>query len=209
MKPLEITETTDNLKKYYPNAHCALDHNTDFQLLIATILSAQCTDERVNQVTPQLFALYPDPFLMAKAPIEKVEKLIHSTGFYKNKAKNIINCAKSLVSHHKGRIPRTVEELTALAGVGRKTANVVLGNAYGIASGIVVDTHVSRLAQRFGWTKAKTPEQIEKDLLKLIPTKDWILISHLLIFHGRQKCKARKPDCKTCFLQSTCPSQQV
>lgn len=207
-KAASALPTISLLKKYYPDAHCALDHETDFQLLIATILSAQCTDERVNQVTPHLFKKYPNALALSQAELSDVERIIHSTGFYKNKAKNIIACAGGIVHRHGGKVPRSVDQLIELGGVGRKTANVVLGNAYGIVSGIVVDTHVTRLATRLGWTKGKNAVAIERELQKIIPTKDWILISHLLIFHGRQKCKARKPDCKTCFLQTTCPSYQ-
>lgn len=194
------------LKKYYPNAHCALHHSNPFELLVATVLSAQCTDERVNQVTPHLFKKYPDPAKLANAKQSEIEKLIHSTGFYKNKAKNLIGLAQKLVKIHFGQVPQNLDSLVQLPGVGRKTANVVLGNAFQIISGIVVDTHVSRLSQRLGWTKKSDPVGIEKDLEKLIPNEDWIMISHYLIEHGRTVCKARKPQCSHCFLVEYCPS---
>ncbi len=193
------------LKRYYPDAHCALDHSNAFELLVATILSAQCTDERVNQVTPALFKKYPNPQKMAKAKVEDLEELIHSTGFYKNKAKNLKACATALVELHGGEVPRSLDDLVALAGVGRKTANVVLGNAFDIPSGIVVDTHVTRLANRFAWVKTENAVQIERQLVKLVPETDWIILSHLLIAHGRAVCKARKPQCDHCFLESDCP----
>jgi endonuclease-3 len=200
-----VDETLWLLKRYYPDAHCALHHKTSFQLLIATILSAQCTDDRVNQVTPHLFARYPSAFEMAQASIEDLEGLVRSTGFYKNKARSLKACSKALVEKHQGEVPRDLNQLTELAGVGRKTANVVLGNAYGITSGIVVDTHVTRLSNRLGWTKSENPVVIEQDLQKRIPEEDWIQISHWLIYHGRQVCKARKPSCDTCFLFEQCP----
>ncbi len=198
-------ELVDLFQRYYPDAHCALDHETPFQLLVATILSAQCTDERVNQVTPALFAQYPSAIEMAKAKTDQVELLIHSTGFYRNKAKNLISCARSLVEKYQGHLPRTLDQLVELAGVGRKTANVVMGNAYGLVSGIVVDTHVARLSHRFGWSKSANPEVIERDLQKIIPKAHWIMLSHWLITHGRQVCKARKPRCEKCFLSEMCP----
>ena len=194
------------LRTTYPDAHCELNHDGPFQLLIATILSAQCTDVRVNMVTPALFQKYPDPKSMAAARQEDLEELIRSTGFFRNKAKNIRAAAQALVEHHHGEVPRELEPLTHLPGVGRKTANVVLGNAYGIESGIVVDTHVARLSQRLGLTKQKDPVKIEKDLIKLIPQDTWTLWSHLLIWHGRRRCMARNPDCPNCELQSLCPS---
>lgn len=194
------------LKKYYPNAHCALHHSNPFELLVATVLSAQCTDERVNQVTPKLFQKYPTPNLMAKAKQIEIEKIIHSTGFYKNKAKSLIGLAQRLVSQHQSVVPQDLDELIQLPGVGRKTANVVLGNAFQITSGIVVDTHVSRLSQRLGLTKKTDAIAIENDLQKLIPKSDWIMISHYLIEHGRTVCKARKPQCSHCFLVEYCPS---
>jgi endonuclease-3 len=206
---LPPTEIIKILKKHYPDAHCALVHSNAFELLIATILSAQCTDERVNKVTPHVFKRWPTPRDLAEAPLEEIEDLIRSTNFYKTKAKNIKACAKALVDEHHSKVPQDMESLIALAGVGRKTANVVLGNAFDISSGIVVDTHVGRLSQRLGWTKKKTAHEIEQDLLKIIPKKDWILISHLLITHGRTLCKARRPLCESCFLFDHCPKKGV
>jgi endonuclease-3 len=194
------------LRASYPDAHCELNHRGAFQLLIATILSAQCTDVRVNMVTPALFKKYPDAKSLAAAQQEDVEDLIRSTGFFRNKAKNLIAAAKSLVQDHDGEIPKDLETLTHLPGVGRKTANVVLGNAYGIEAGIVVDTHVARLSKRLGLTKHTDPVKIEKDLIKVVPRESWTLWSHLLIWHGRRRCSARKPDCTQCELQSLCPS---
>lgn len=195
------------LQSKYKDAHCALHHETPFQLLIATVLSAQCTDERVNQVTPHLFQQFPDERRLAKAPLEVVEQLIRSTGFYKNKAKNIVGAAQMLIKKHKGQMPTTIEELVELPGVGRKTANVLLGNAFGIPSGIVVDTHVLRLANRFGWIRTQNPEIAEQKLLKIVPQDDWIQFSHWMIFHGRQVCSARSPKCSDCFLQDLCPKK--
>ena len=194
------------LRASYPDAHCELNHRGAFQLLIATILSAQCTDVRVNMVTPALFKKYPDAKSLAAAEQEDVEDLIRSTGFFRNKAKNLIAAAKSLVQKHHGEVPKDLETLTHLPGVGRKTANVVLGNAYGIEAGIVVDTHVARLSKRLGLTKHTDPVKIEKDLIKVVPRESWTLWSHLLIWHGRRRCSARKPDCPQCELQSLCPS---
>lgn len=196
-------------KRYYPDAHCALDHKNPFELLVATILSAQCTDERVNKVTPALFKKYPTPEKMAKAPVADLEDLVRTTGFFKNKAKNLKGMATALVKEHEGKVPRDLEALVALSGVGRKTANVVLGNAFGIISGIVVDTHVTRLSYRLGWTKSDNAVVIERELQKIIPEEDWIMISHWLITHGRQVCKARKPLCSTCFLSFDCPKRGV
>lgn len=195
------------LKKLYPDAHCALIHKNPFELLIATILSAQCTDERVNKVTLVLFKKFPTPQKLAAASLAEIEEVIKSCGFYKNKAKSLKQCSEVLVQQHKGIVPQTVEELTELAGVGRKTANVVLGNAYNIPSGIVVDTHVGRLSRRLGWTKLIDPEQVEKDLIKKVPKADWIIFSHWLIFHGRQVCKARNPQCENCALADLCPKR--
>lgn len=194
------------LRTTYPDAHCELDHQGAFQLLVATILSAQCTDVRVNMVTPALFKEYPDAKALAAAKQEDVEDLIRSTGFFRNKAKNLIAAAKALVREHDSEVPRDLETLTHLPGVGRKTANVVLGNAYGIEAGVVVDTHVARLSQRLGLTKHTDPVKIEKDLIKVIPQDAWTLWSHLLIWHGRRRCSARKPDCLECELRALCPS---
>lgn len=207
LKPVEssISETLALLERYYPDARCALLFKTPFQLLVATILSAQCTDDRVNRVTPGLFQKYPEAQTMAKAPVEKIEEFVRSTGFFKNKARNIKSCAQALVHDYQGVVPQELDRLTALAGVGRKTANVVLGNAFGITSGIVVDTHVTRLSQRLGWTRSEHAVVIERELQKMIPKEKWIMLSHWLITHGRQVCKARKPQCETCFLFEQCP----
>ena len=194
------------LRATYPDAHCELNHRGAFQLLVATILSAQCTDVRVNMVTPALFKKYPDAKSLAAAEQEDVEDLIRSTGFFRNKAKNLIAAAKALVQNHGGEVPKDLETLTHLPGVGRKTANVVLGNAYGIEAGIVVDTHVARLSKRLGLTKHTDPVKIEKDLIKIDPQDAWTLWSHLLIWHGRRRCSARKPDCPECELRTLCPS---
>lgn len=197
------------LPRYYPNAHCALDHKNAFELLVATILSAQCTDERVNIVTKGLFTKYPTPEKMGRASQESLEELIRSAGFYKNKAKNIKACAQALEDNHQGQVPSKMEDLILLAGVGRKTANVVLGNAFGITSGIVVDTHVMRLSQRLGWVRSEDPVAIEKRLCEFVPKDHWIQLSHELIFHGRQICKARRPLCEKCFLFEHCPKKGV
>jgi len=195
----------NELSVKYKEAHCALHHETSFQLLIATMLSAQCTDERVNQVTPALFKKYPTPEKMALADLKVIEKLIFSTGFYRNKAKNIINCSKEISQKYKGNVPQELEALILLPGVGRKTANVVLGNAFNIPSGIVVDTHVLRISQRFGWIKTANAEIAERSLQEIVPKKDWISFPHWMIFHGRQICTARSPQCEHCFLQDLCP----
>lgn len=195
------------LSRYYPDAECALVHSNAAELLIATILSAQCTDERVNIVTKKLFIKYPTLKHFAEAEQTELEQDIRSTGFYKNKAKNIIACAKAIMSEHAGEVPRDMDSLVHLAGVGRKTANVVLGNAFGIASGVVVDTHVTRLSRRMGLTNQKSPEKIEAELIQLVPPKHWIQFSHWLILHGRQVCKARKPACHVCFLDEYCPKR--
>jgi endonuclease-3 len=196
----------DVLRTTYPDAHCELDHKGAFQLLIATILSAQCTDVRVNMVTPALFKKYPDAKTLAAAKQEDVEDVIRSTGFFRNKAKNLIAAAQAIVRKHNSDVPKDLEPLTHLPGVGRKTANVVLGNAYGIEAGVVVDTHVARLSKRLGLTKHTDPVKIEKDLMKVIPRDAWTLWSHLLIWHGRRRCSARKPDCPNCELRTLCPS---
>ncbi|MCX7979214.1 MAG: endonuclease III [Bdellovibrionaceae bacterium] len=193
----------------YPEARCALNYRNPWELLVATILSAQCTDERVNLVTPLLFARYPDPLSMAKASLSDVEKIIRSTGFYRSKAKNLIECARSLVTKHGGDVPPRMEELVQLAGVGRKTANVVLGNAFDIASGVVVDTHVTRLSNRLGWVHTRDAVQIERELNTLVPQRHWIMVSHWLIEHGRKICKARSPRCDLCFLSGLCPKVGV
>lgn len=194
------------LKKAYPDAHCALNHSNALELLIATILSAQCTDERVNIVTAQLFRKYRTAEDYARADRAELERDIHSTGFFRNKAKSIQGAAQIIAEQYSGRVPETMEELLALPGVARKTANVVLGNAFNIASGVVVDTHVSRLSQRLGLTENQIPEKIEQDLTALVPKKDWVIFSHLLISHGRAICKARNPQCAECLLEKLCPS---
>jgi endonuclease-3 len=193
------------LAKDYGDAECALHHKNAFQLLVATILSAQCTDERVNMVTPALFKQFPTPAAFAAAPIELIEKAIQSTGFFRNKAKSIKACSKALVDNHKGQIPKTLEEMVKLAGVGRKTANVVLGVAFGLPTGVVVDTHVGRLSRRLGLTANDDPVKVEADLMALLPQNEWIAFSHRLIHHGRQVCQARKPKCDACHLNSLCP----
>jgi endonuclease III len=194
------------LKQTYPDAHCELNFANPLQLLVATILSAQCTDVRVNLVTPQLFSHYKTTQDYANSETAELEEIIRSTGFFRNKAKNIRACCQQLVANHQGQVPRTMAELNVLPGVGRKTANVVLGNAFGINEGVVVDTHVSRLAARLGLTKQKDPVKIEVELMRLIPQDDWALLSHLLIWHGRRRCKARNPDCANCELRQLCPS---
>jgi len=197
------------LEKAYPDAKCALIHRNAFQLLIATILSAQCTDERVNMTTPVLFEKYPDPRSLAESKPENVERIIKSCGFYRNKTKSIRGAAQALVEHHDGAVPRTMAELLELPGVARKTANVVLGNAFGINVGVVVDTHVKRLANRFDLTRETNTDKIEKDLMALFPQKNWTMLSHLLIFHGRAVCNARKPDCDNCVVEKDCPKRGV
>ncbi len=192
------------LAKLYPDAHCALHHENALQLLIATILSAQCTDVRVNMVTPALFARFPDAKAFADADVGELETAIQSTGFFRNKAKSIMACCKLLVEKHGGQVPRTMAELVVLPGIGRKTANVILGTAYD-TPGITVDTHVQRLSRRMDLTKQTDPVKIEYDLMKLIPEKDWTMFSHRMIFHGRQVCYARKPLCESCTLAKVCP----
>ena len=193
------------LKKAYPEAVCALVHANPYELIVATILSAQCTDARVNIVTPELFRRFPNAASLATAEPGEVETLIRSTGFFCAKARNLLAMAKQVVERHHGEIPRDLEELTSLSGVGRKTANVVLGTAFGIADGIVVDTHVKRLARRLGLTTKKTPEQIEQDLIRVVPRAQWVDLSHRLIHHGRRVCLARRPRCEACSLSSICP----
>ena len=203
------TRIFDILKRTYPDAHCALHFSTPLELLIATILSAQCTDERVNQVTPALFSRCPNASALASISQAELEKMIHSTGFYRAKARSLRSCAASLVADHQGEVPRTMEALHRLAGVGRKTANVVLGNAFHLAEGIVVDTHVGRLSRRMGLTRHHDPVKVESALVRLIPKKDWTLASHLLISHGRKRCNARKPDCAHCEIRNLCPARGV
>jgi len=195
----------NGLLKLYPDAHCALTHHNAFELLIATILSAQCTDVRVNMVTPGLFAKYPDPKTMSAAPLVSIEAMVRSTGFYRNKAKSLKNASKILAEKYHGQVPDTMDELTALRGVARKTANVVLGNAFGKNEGVVVDTHVGRLSRRLGLTGHTDAKKVEKDLITVFPSKDWTMLAHLLIYHGRAVCVARKPRCDECKLAQLCP----
>jgi endonuclease-3 len=201
-----VQRIIQRLMEAYPNAHCELDFETPFQLLVATILSAQCTDKRVNIVTRTLFPKYPSPFELAAVSQDELELAIKSTGFYRGKAKNLRAMAKDLVEKYRGEVPGTMGELTQLAGVGRKTANVVLGNAFSIAEGIVVDTHVARLAKRLDLTRRDEPEKIEADLMRLVPQSQWTIFSHWLIWHGRRRCYARNPDCANCEIGSLCPS---
>ena len=203
------TEVFDALSTLYPDAHCELDYQNAFQLLVATILSAQCTDRRVNMVTPGLFERYPDPPAVAAARQEDVEDIIRSTGFFRNKARNLIAMAGAVVDRHGGEVPASMEQLVRLPGVGRKTANVVLGNACGINEGVVVDTHVQRLAARLGLTKETDPVKIERVLMELFERDRWTLLSHLLIWHGRRVCDARKPRCGECVLATICPSANI
>ncbi|MGH2708433.1 MAG: endonuclease III [Actinomycetota bacterium] len=201
-------EIARRLTGEYP-AEYALVHDNPFQLVVATILSAQCTDARVNLVTPVLFARYPTPYELARADPADVEEIIRSAGFFRNKTRSLIGMAQALVADHGGRVPRTMDELRRLPGVGRKTANVILGNAYGINAGITVDTHVARLSRRLGLTRSDDPIKIEQDLMPLFRRDDWALLSHLLIFHGRQICIARRPRCRECVLADLCPSAML
>jgi endonuclease-3 len=205
-KSARVQKIIAALQRAYPDAHCELNFTNPLELLIATILSAQCTDKRVNLVTAELFQKYRTAADYADAPLADLEQAIKTTGFFRNKAKNIQACCRALVEKHDGEVPRTMEELHALDGVGRKTANVVLGNAFGINVGVVVDTHVTRLANRLGLTKHTDAVKIEQDLMKLVPQKDWTLFSHWLIWHGRRRCAARKPDCAHCEIAALCPS---
>jgi endonuclease-3 len=193
------------LKTDYPEAPCALVHRTPFQLLIATILSAQCTDARVNLVTKDLFRKYKTPQDFAAAPLEAIEKSVQSTGFFRSKAKNIKSCSTELAESYDGKVPQDLDALVKLAGVGRKTANVVLGTAFGVATGVVVDTHVGRLSRRLGLTQQNDAVKVEQDLMQLLPKKEWILFSHRMIYHGRAVCSARKPDCEACSMKRFCP----
>jgi len=205
-KSVRAPEIFDRLTRAYPNAHCALDFNSPFQLLVATILSAQCTDKRVNMVTPALFKRFPTPAALAAAPVPELEAIIKSTGFYHSKAKSLIGMATAIEERHGGRVPDEMSDLVALPGVGRKTANVILGNAFGKNEGVVVDTHVARLSRRLALTRHSDPEQIEQDLIRLFPRPQWTLLSHLLIEHGRTICDARKPKCALCVVSDLCPS---
>ncbi|MEA2204783.1 MAG: endonuclease [Blastocatellia bacterium] len=194
------------LRREYPDAHCSLNHSNAFELLTATILSAQCTDERVNIVTADLFRKYRKPADYLGVPESELQDDIRTTGFFRNKTKSIQGMAKMLLEKYRGRVPETMDELLELPGVARKTANVVLGNAFGIAAGVVVDTHVSRLSQRLGLTKNTHPEKIEVDLIAIVPRKDWIIFPHLMIAHGRKVCKARRPLCEVCVVEKPCPA---
>jgi len=208
-QPERVRSILDGLEDLYPDVDCELDRDTPFQLLCATILSAQCTDERVNKVTPELFRRYPDARTMAQAPLPVLEELIRSTGFFRQKAKSLKATAQALLDDHGGEIPRTLAQLTRFPGVARKTASVVLGTAFGLAEGIVVDTHVQRLAMRLGLTRSTDVKDIEQDLMKAIPHQRWIRFSHQLIWHGRRVCFARKPDCAHCTLAPFCPSAGI
>ncbi len=201
----QAAKVVRRLKADYPDAECALVHRTPFQLLVATILSAQCTDVRVNLVTKELFRKYRKPADFATATLPEIEGAIRSTGFYRNKAKNIKACSTDLVEKHGGKVPKDLEALVALAGVGRKTANVVLGTAYGLPTGVVVDTHVGRLSRRLGLTRQKDAVKVEEELMQLLPKKGWIEFSHRMIHHGRQVCAARKPLCDKCSMKKFCP----
>lgn len=200
-----VRKIIQKLRRAHPDARCALHHDSPLQLLVATILSAQCTDNRVNQVTPALFRQYPTAVDFAAAPVGELESLIRSTGFFRHKARSITLCCRRLVEQHDGRVPDRLEDLVQLAGIGRKTANVVLGVAFGKSEGIVVDTHVTRLSRRLGVTRQRTPEKIEQALQQVVPRADWIDWSHLLIWHGRRRCAARRPDCAHCEVQPICP----
>jgi endonuclease-3 len=202
-------EVYDLLEAEYPGARCELDFVDPFQLGVATILSAQTTDVRVNMVTPELFRRYPDARALASARQEDVEEIVRTTGFFRNKARNIIGFARAVVAEHGGKVPRTMADLHALPGVGRKTANVILGNAFGVDEGVVVDTHVKRLSTLLGFTRESTPEKIEEDLMELFPRDRWTMLSHLLIWHGRRVCDARKPRCEACAVAGLCPSSRV
>jgi endonuclease-3 len=202
-----VAEILQGLDRMYPNVTCALTHRTPWELLVATILSAQCTDKRVNEVTPGLFAKYPTPADFAAVRPEVLAKDIRSTGFFNNKAKSITGAARRIMSDFGGQVPRTIEELLTVPGAARKTANVVLGTAYGIASGVVVDTHVTRISRRLDLTKQTDPVKIERDLMKIVPREKWILFSHQIIHHGRAICTARSPRCGECLLETVCYSK--
>ena len=202
-------EIFERLKSAHPDAHCELDHETPLQLLMATILSAQCTDKRVNMVTPHLFKTHPTAQSLAEARQEELEEIIKSTGFFRNKSRSLIALGKALVERHKGEVPDSMDALVRLPGVGRKTANVILGNAFRKNEGVVVDTHVGRLSLRLGLTKQADPIKVEQDLMPLFPQDDWAMLAHVLIFHGRRVCDARVPKCEICTLNQICPSSRV
>ena len=199
----------DALLAAHPDAHCELDFATPFQLLVATILSAQCTDVRVNMTTPALFARFPDARALADAPLEEVEALVRTTGFFRAKAKHLVAMANALVAEHRGEVPADMDALVRLPGVGRKTANVVLGDAFGRSEGVVVDTHVARVSGRLALSTAGDPVRIEQELMQLYPRERWTMLSHLLIFHGRRTCEARRPRCEACTVRERCPSARV
>jgi endonuclease-3 len=209
LKAARLKKIIAGLKQAYPDAHCELDHANPLELLVATILSAQCTDKRVNLVTADLFKKYRSAADYAQAPLPELEQAIKSTGFFRNKAKSIKTCCQVILEKHGGQVPRTMADLTQLGGVGRKTANVVLGNAFGTNCGVVVDTHVSRLSQRLGLTKETAPEKIEQELMRLVSEEEWTLFSHWLIWHGRRRCFARNPDCPNCEIKALCPRRGV
>jgi endonuclease-3 len=209
LPPAEPSRLYEGLAALYPDAHCELDFANPFQLAVATILSAQCTDKRVNMVTPVLFAKYPTPESLARAKQEDVEEIIKSTGFFRNKAKSIIGMAAAVADKHGGQVPSVMEDLVQLPGIGRKTANVVLGNAFTINEGVVVDTHVARLSARLGLTRESDPVKIEQELMKRFPRENWTMLAHLLIWHGRRVCDAKKPRCGECSLAVMCPSRQI
>ena len=204
--PRDAAALYDRLLATHPDAHCELDYRTPFELLVATVLSAQCTDRRVNMVTPALFARFPDARALAAASLEEVEALVRTTGFFRAKARNLVAMAKALVEEHGGEVPADMDALVRLPGVGRKTANVVLGDAFGIGAGVVVDTHVARVSRRLGLARADDPVRIEAELSALFPRERWTMLSHLLIFHGRRICDARRPRCERCTLRELCPS---
>jgi endonuclease-3 len=206
---LEAARVLQQLRAQNPDAHCALMHRSPYELLVATILSAQCTDERVNQVTPTVFERWPTPAALARAEPRDVEAVIRSTGFFRNKTKSLLGAAQRLEAAYGGKVPRDLEELLTLPGVARKTANVVRGVSWGLADGVVVDTHVKRLAARLRWTKRTAPEHIERDLMALHPREVWVDLAHVLIFHGRRVCVARRPRCAECAVNRACPSSLV
>jgi len=207
--PAHAVEVFARLRKLHPDAHCELDHETPLQLLMATILSAQCTDKRVNMVTPALFEKYPSAEAMSVANPEQLQEMIKSTGFFRNKTKSLLGMSQAVTERHRGSIPETMEELVKLPGVGRKTANVVLGNAFDVNVGVVVDTHVSRLSQRLALTRETDPAKIERDLMSLFPREQWTMLAHLLISHGREVCIARRPLCEKCVVNDLCPASRV
>ena len=208
-KKARAIEVFARLKRAHPDAHCELDHETPLQLLMATILSAQCTDKRVNMVTPTLFKRFPTAQALADAQQEELEEIIKSTGFFRNKSKSLIGLGKALVERHGGAVPDSMESLVKLPGVGRKTANVILGNAFRKNEGVVVDTHVGRLSLRLGLTRETDPVKVEQELMPLIPREDWTMLAHVLVFHGRRICYARTPKCEICVLSEICPSSTV